>query len=170
MAEQIVGDAVSDLLSGGEEVARLELLVAAAARLFDTLDLDEVLPEVLALARDTLAADAYSLWSRDTADDTWAVRASAGLSAEYVNAAAMAVQGNTARVSLEGPLVVADIASTDWLTDEHKAAHAAEGTSRAAAPAAVTLESKRRRVQCEFIIPSSTERRPRRALMSSAPA
>jgi len=128
VAEQIVGDAVSDLLSGGEEVARLELLVAAAARLFDTLDLDEVLPEVLALARDTLAADAYSLWSRDTADDTWAVRASAGLSAEYVNAAATAVQGNTARVSLEGPLVVADIASTDWLTDEHKAAHAAEGT------------------------------------------
>jgi signal transduction histidine kinase len=128
VAERVLGDAVGDLFSGGEEVARLELLVDAAGRLFDTLDLDEVLPEVLALARDTLAADAYSLWSRDPVGDTWSLRASDGLSPEYVNAAPLAIQGNTSRISLDGPLVVDDIAATEWLNDEHKAAHAAEGT------------------------------------------
>ena len=111
-----------------EEVARLELLVDAAGRLFGTLDLDEVLPEVLALARDTLAADAYALWSRDAGGDTWSLRASEGLSAEYVNAAPLAIQGNTTRSRSTARSSSTTSRRPDWLTDEHKAAHAAEGT------------------------------------------
>ena len=41
------------------------MLVEAAGRLFGTLDLDLVLPDVLDLAQSTLAVDAYSLWRRD---------------------------------------------------------------------------------------------------------
>ena len=66
MTEQIVGPSVDELLPGqAQEIARLGMLVEAAGRLFGTLDLDAVLPDVLDLAQSTLAVDAYSLWRRD---------------------------------------------------------------------------------------------------------
>ncbi len=70
--------------------------------------------------------------TRSGAEIRWATPGRSGRAtvspAEYVNAAPLAIQGNTARISLDGPLVVDDIAATEWLNDEHKAAHAAEGT------------------------------------------
>ena len=63
---QIVAPSVDELLPGqAQEIARLGMLVEAAGRLFGTLDLDAVLPDVLDLAQSTLAVDAYSLWRRD---------------------------------------------------------------------------------------------------------
>ena len=104
------------------------MLVEAAGRLFGTLDLDAVLPDVLDLAQSTLAVDAYSLWRRDPDHNTWTLQASAGLSPEYVAAAPAAIRGNESVVTLDTPLVMNDIPSIEWLTPEHKAAHAAEGT------------------------------------------
>ena len=127
---------VDELLPGQiEEIARLGMLVEAAGRLFGTLDLDAVLPDVLDLAQSTLAVDAYSLWRRDPYRNTWTLQASAGLSREYVSAAPAAIQGNENVVALDEPIVMNDITSVEWLTPEHKAAHAAEGTaSMLAAP------------------------------------
>ena len=128
MAEQIVGLRVDDLVPRQEqEIARLEMLVEAAGRLLGTLDLDAVLADVLRLAQSTLDADAYALWRRDPREDVWSVYASSGLSDDYVARASAALVGYE-DVPVEGPLVASDIASTDWLTPEHKAAHAAEGT------------------------------------------
>jgi PAS domain S-box-containing protein len=87
-----------------------------------------MLPEVLALAGRTLAADAYSLWQYDERSGIWSVGASSGLSDVYVATAMAAIRGNTATVSLDAPIIVEDIERTEWLTQEHRDAHAAEGT------------------------------------------
>src|SRR5256884_1661623 len=39
-----------------------------------------------------------------------------------------AIRGNTATVSLDAPIIAEDIEQTEWLTQEHRDAHAAEGT------------------------------------------
>jgi signal transduction histidine kinase len=129
VTEQIVGPSVDELLRRQEEeISRLGTLVEAAGRLFGTLDLDAVLPDVLGLAQATLEADAYALWRRHLADDRWSLQASSGLSAAYVAAAPGALEGRRSTPPLDGPLIASDVASTEWLTDEHKRAHAAEGT------------------------------------------
>jgi len=129
VAEQIVGPSVDELLrEQQEELARLGTLVEAAGRLLGTLDLETVLPDVLALAQATLEADAYAIWRRDPVDGRWSLQASSGLSPEYLSAAPEAIEGNRSVVSFEGPIVASDIAATNWLTSEHKEAHAAEGT------------------------------------------
>jgi len=129
VTEQIVGPSVDELLRRQEEeISRLGMLVEAAGRLFGSLDLDAVLPDVLALAQATLDADAYALWRRRSLDGGWSLQASSGLSDEYVAAAPRAVEGAGSDLSLDGPLVASDVASTEWLTDAHKKAHAAEGT------------------------------------------
>ena len=129
MTEQIVGPSVDEhIQKQGEEIARLAMLVEAAGRLLGTLDLAAVLPDVLELAQSTLDADAYALWRVDQRDGRWTVQASAGLSDAYVAAASAAIDGDRGDVALDRPLIVNDVASAEWLTDEHKAAHAAEGT------------------------------------------
>jgi GAF domain-containing protein len=87
-----------------------------------------MLPEVLALASRTLAADAYSVWQYDEATAIWSVGAHSGLSDGYVAAAMGAIRGNVTTVSLDAPIVAEDIERTTWLTQEHRDAHAAEGT------------------------------------------
>ena len=75
-----------------------------------------MLPEVLALAGRTLAADAYSVWQYDDGTRIWSVGAYAGLSDEYVAASMAAIRGNTSTVSLDAPIVAEDIERTEWLT------------------------------------------------------
>ena len=129
MTEQIVGSSVDGLIrEQQEEIARLGMLVDAAARLLGTLDLAAVLPDVLALAQATLEADAYAVWIRNQHSDSWGLQASSGLSESYIAAAPVAVSGNENAVSFDGAIIATDVATTDWLTDAHKAAHAAEGT------------------------------------------
>jgi PAS domain S-box-containing protein len=128
VTEQMVGASVDDLLRGQqEEIDRLGLLVGAAGRLLATLDLEEVLPQVLGLAKQTLTADGYSLWRRRPTGE-WFLQTADGLSEEYVAASQDAIANNDAEVSLDAPIVAGDIAATPWLTDVHKRAHAAEGT------------------------------------------
>jgi PAS domain S-box-containing protein len=109
-----------------EDAARLRLLLEASSTLLGSLEVEAMLPKVLELASRTLAADAYALWQTPDAV-AWSIAAYAGLSEEYVAAATQAIQGNTAVVSLAEPIVAEDIQNTDWLTEEHRGAHAAEG-------------------------------------------
>jgi PAS domain S-box-containing protein len=109
-----------------EDLARLRLLLEASSTLLGSLDVEAMLPEVLELASRTLAADAYALWQTDDGEH-WRVAAHAGLSEEYVAAATQAIQGNTAAVSFDEPIVAERIATPDWLTKEHRKAHAKEG-------------------------------------------
>jgi GAF domain-containing protein len=111
-----------------EDLERLRLLLEASSTLLGSLDVDAMLPQVLDLASRTLAADAYALWQYDPATETWRVGAHAGLSDGYVDTAMAAIRGNTAAVSLDAPIVAENISTTDWLTPEHRKAHAAEGT------------------------------------------
>jgi PAS domain S-box-containing protein len=109
-----------------EEAARLQLLLEASTALLGSLSVEPMLPKVLELAQRTLAADAYALWRVDESG-TWDVAAHSGLSETYVERATEAVRGNEAVVSLDEPLVVEDIAAAEWLTPDHRKAHAAEG-------------------------------------------
>jgi PAS domain S-box-containing protein len=111
-----------------EEIERLRRLLEASSTLLGTLSAEQVLPEVLDLARRTLAADAYALWRHDDASETWRIAIHAGLSEEYVESAVKAVSENTAQISLDEPIVAEEVASTEWLTPEHRRAHAAAGT------------------------------------------
>ena len=111
-----------------EDLDRLRLLLEASSTILGSLDVEAMLPEVLDLARRTLAADAYALWRYDEASDSWRVGAHSGLSDEYVASAVEAIRGNRVTVSLDAPIVAEDIAATEWLTKEHRRAHAAEGT------------------------------------------
>jgi PAS domain S-box-containing protein len=110
-----------------EEASRLRLLVEASSTLLGSLRTEDVLPKVLELAQRILEADAYSLWELDEESGTWGVAVHHGLSAAYVAASAAAIRGNEAVVSLDRPIVAEDIATTEWLTDAHKEAHAEEG-------------------------------------------
>ncbi len=121
-------DLERDALGSEAELERLRMLVEASGTLLGSLSVAEVLPHVLDLAQRTLEADAHSVWGLDPNDGVWKMRTQAGLSETYVAAANRAVGGNTAGVSLDEPIVAEDIASTEWLTAEHRAAHLAEGT------------------------------------------
>ena len=108
-----MGVPVDDLMRDQQaEIARLQTLVEAAGRLLATLDLEQVLPQVLELARQSLAADAYALWRRDVHTDEWGLQAFAELSDAYVSAASAAILRNTAQVSLDAPIIASDITST----------------------------------------------------------
>jgi PAS domain S-box-containing protein len=111
-----------------DEIERLRLLLEASSTLLGSLNVEAMLPEVLDLASRTLAADAYALWRFDPETERWHVAAHSGLSPEYVEGATQAIQGNSAVISLDEPIVAEDIAATEWLTPSHRKAHAEEGT------------------------------------------
>jgi PAS domain S-box-containing protein len=130
VTEQIVGAPVEQLVREQQaEIARLERLLDASGRLLETLAVEKVLPQVLELARESVSADAYSLWRRDQVTGTWTLAAHSGLSPEYAESAAEAVRGNERGASLDGPITVPDVAAADWLTPEHRAAHLSGGTA-----------------------------------------
>jgi len=127
VTEQAVRVPLEDAGEHERELERLRMLVESSGRLLATLELDELLPQVLDLARSSLAADAYALWRHDRSVGEWKLDAVSGLSDAYVTAASSAVGTSTTSVSLEGPIVVPDIDATEWLTTEHRSAHASEG-------------------------------------------
>jgi PAS domain S-box-containing protein len=111
-----------------EDLDRLRVLIEAASTILGSLEVEKMLPAVLDLAQRTLAADAHALWQYDDGTDTWHVAAHSGLSAEYVTSAVEAIRGRSVTVPLDSPIIAEDIATTEWLTPEHRQAHAAEGT------------------------------------------
>jgi PAS domain S-box-containing protein len=110
-----------------DEAQRLRSLVEAASALLGSASLDEIVPQLLELARQTLQADAYALWDHDIATDEWRIAAYAGLSDQYVETATNVVRGVRTEVALDEPLIAEDIATTEWLTPAHRDAHLREG-------------------------------------------
>jgi PAS domain S-box-containing protein len=110
------------------ELERLRTLVEASGTLLASLHLEDVLPRILDLARRTLAADAYALWHRDDATGTWRIVRQHGLSQEYAQEAMLAIAGAPNTVSLAEPLTAEDVETAEWIGQEHRAAHAREGT------------------------------------------
>ncbi|HEU5277921.1 MAG TPA: GAF domain-containing protein [Gaiellaceae bacterium] len=127
MATHVENDSLDAERQYAEELERLRLLLEASSTLLGSLSVDAMLPEILTLAARTLAADAYGLWQFDEDAGRWFVGAYSGLSETYVADAMDAIQGNTAIVSFDSPIVAEDIPRTDWLTPAHRDAHAAEG-------------------------------------------
>src|SRR5919198_744771 len=110
------------------ELNRLRTLVEASGWLLESLHVEDVLPRILDLAQRTLAADAYALWRYDDADETWTIAQQQGLSEEYRDTALRTVASAGSSWSLDLPLVAEDVATADWLSPEHREAHAREGT------------------------------------------
>jgi two-component system sensor histidine kinase BarA len=110
------------------ELDRLRTLVEASGWLLESLRVEDVLPRILDLASRTLAADAYALWRHDEATAAWTIAEQQGLSEEYREAVLHAVAAADSGWSLDAPLVAEDVANADWLSPEHRAAHAREGT------------------------------------------
>ena len=110
-----------------EDLDRLRLLLDASSTLLGSLEVEDMLSEVLELASRTLAADAYALWQYEEKTRAWRVGAYDGLSFDYVQTAMEAIRGNNAAIALDAPIVAEDIPTTPWLTSEHRSAHAAEG-------------------------------------------
>ena len=111
-----------------DEIERLRLLLEASSTLLGSLSVETMLPEILELASRTLAADAYALWRKSQADGAWSVAAYSGLPESYVESATAAVRGRGDAVLLDEPLVAEDIATADWISAEHREAHARAGT------------------------------------------
>jgi PAS domain S-box-containing protein len=65
-------------------------LLQASAILLGRHDLPTILEEILNIARETLAADAYALWRRVENSDLWHIEASRGLSSHYIEESASA--------------------------------------------------------------------------------
>jgi PAS domain S-box-containing protein len=110
-----------------DEAQRLRTLVEAATALLGSASVDEIMPQLLELARLTLQADAYALWERDLATDEWRIAAHAGLSDEYVETSMQVIRGVRTELPLDEPLIAEDIATTGWLTPAHRDAHFLEG-------------------------------------------
>src|SRR6476659_3790302 len=111
-----------------DEIERLRLLLEASSTLLGSLNVEAMLPDILALAGRTLAADAYALWRKHANDGSWSVAAYAGLPESYVETATAAVRGQGDAVLLDEPLVAEDIATADWIGEAHRKAHAEAGT------------------------------------------
>jgi PAS domain S-box-containing protein len=111
-----------------EDLERLRLLLEASSTILGSLEVEAMLPAVLDLAQRTLASDAHALWQYEEATDSWSVAAHSGLSSDYIASAVEAIRGRSSAVPLDAPIVAEDIATTEWLTPEHRQAHAAEGT------------------------------------------
>jgi PAS domain S-box-containing protein len=111
-----------------DEIKRLRRLLEASSTLLGTLSVEKVLPEVLDLAQRTLAADGYALWRYDEETKSWGIAIHSGLSEEYVKHVPGTVQGNSADISFDAPIVAEEISDAEWLTPEHRRAHAAAGT------------------------------------------
>jgi PAS domain S-box-containing protein len=111
-----------------EDLERLRLLLEASSTILGSLEVEAMLPAVLDLAQRTLAADGHALWQYRETSDSWSVAGYSGISRDYVTRAVEAIRGRPSTVPLDDPIVAEDIANTEWLTPEHRRAHAAEGT------------------------------------------
>jgi PAS domain S-box-containing protein len=106
---------------------RLTALVAASGSLLGSPRIEEVLPAIIDLAGEVLAADAYSVWRFDEGRKTWGVAASKGLSEEFVKGVITSHQGREAApVAMRDPIVAANV-DTVTLLEERREAYRREG-------------------------------------------
>lgn len=99
----------------------LRVLLNASAMLLGRRTVSEVLQEIVELARQTIAADAYAVWRTYDEGKSWRALASAGFSESY-RAEARTVAGPVP----SSPMIVPDIESNPLL-DAHREVYAREG-------------------------------------------
>jgi signal transduction histidine kinase len=82
---------------------RLTVLTDASERLLTSVDVTTVVDEIVSLARQVLAADAYAVWRRS--ENSWRIAASRDLSEAFTSE----VLEDEGRVNFTAPLVVEDV-------------------------------------------------------------
>ena len=102
---------------------RLIAITAGSGSLLSSPRLADVLPKVLSLAADLIAADCYAVWRLDVQQRVWEVISHAGLSEDFAVSRSRVQQGNG--IFTEA-LVVEDVA-TYPLPEERRAVYAREG-------------------------------------------
>jgi GAF domain-containing protein len=75
------------MAAGGQDLRALEdklqLLLEASSTLLTPTRVEELLPSILDLAGQLIAAEACAIWQFHSEDDTWRIVSSVGLSSEY---------------------------------------------------------------------------------------
>ncbi len=102
--------------------ARLMALAAGSAALFQSPEVQAVLPAAIDLARSLIPADGYAIWRFDETGHTWTVAASEGLSRPFVERIISIQQGRAAGpASFTEPLVIEDVNSDPAMADQREA-------------------------------------------------
>ena len=108
---------------------RLIALVAGSGALFESPQLEAVLPAIIALAQTLTDADGYAIWRLDLTKGLWEIAASAGISDEFTrNMIGMHAGTTTMTVPFANPLIVEDV-STHPLLQGRTEVYRAEGIS-----------------------------------------
>jgi signal transduction histidine kinase len=120
---------------------RLLALVSRAGLLLGSPRMEDVLPGILAVASQTVAADAYAVWRLDRARGAWAIASHAGVSEAFAASAISRFRGRgTAAPTGLGPIAAEDVRNTPVLA-ERAAAYEREGiVSMLAVPLAIDEE------------------------------
>ena len=103
---------------------RLTRLVDASAALLSSLQLSTVLPTIIDLAKQVVAADAYSIWFYKAAGGDWHLVSSEGLSEEYIHNTGAILTG--VKLTAFPPVIASDISQEPRLASR-LAAYEAEG-------------------------------------------
>jgi PAS domain S-box-containing protein len=104
---------------------RLSALVGASGLLLASLELSNVVPAVLTVSQELIAADGYAVWRYDLEASEWRIGAAHNLSTTFVQAAANA--GALAHpLEVAAPIPVTDVNNMPIL-DTRREAFAAEG-------------------------------------------
>src|SRR6185503_12793141 len=109
-------------MSADDLQQRLLAVVAASGSLLRSPRVDDVIPAVLRIARDLVAADGYAIWRLEK--NVWRIRSFDGVSHEFANR--VVSQSNVSSTPFKDPFVVEDVFSSDLLRDR-AAAYVDEG-------------------------------------------
>src|SRR5919107_2918476 len=101
---------------------RLLDLVSRAGLLLGSPRIEDVLPGILNVARDTVAADGYAVWRLDRNRGVWYVASHAGVSERFAATMIAAFEGRPAApVELREPIPAEDVFTTPMLVERRDA-------------------------------------------------
>jgi signal transduction histidine kinase len=106
---------------------RLLALLSRAGELFGSPRLEDVLPGILKLAAETVAADGYAVWQLDRARGRWFVASHAGVSEEFATGIFTPRSADTTTVSAPPDPIAAEDVLSDPLLAPRRAAYEREG-------------------------------------------
>jgi GAF domain-containing protein len=112
-------------MSADDLQQRLLAVVAASGSLLRSPRVDDVIPAVLRIARDLVAADGYAIWRLDK-HDVWRVRSFDGVSTAFAALAVSNSNQSGAAVPFKDPIAVEDVFASE-LVRERVTAFADEG-------------------------------------------
>src|SRR4051812_9592193 len=108
---------------------RLLNLVSRAGVILGSPRIEDVLPGILTVARETVAADGYAVWRIDPGRDAWVVVGHAGVSDDFAAAIISSFQGQpVAPVPQVVPVAAEDVLQLPML-DHRRDAYLMEGTA-----------------------------------------